>query len=394
MADLGLSKRTNWSLEENALSRAVCIARAEGRDLIDLTRSNPTVSGFDYGYASLWPFKDNDALHYDPQPLGLVTARDAVSAYYADHGAALAPGRICLTTSTSEAYSFLFRLLCDPGDEVLVASPSYPLFEYLARLDDVILREYPLRYDPNADAEHGWSIDTDALEAAITPRCRAVLLVHPNNPTGNYVSLSECLALESICVRHGLSLIVDEVFLDYALNPETPGSFATGALGCLTFVLSGISKVCALPQMKVSWIAVCGPKDKASDAMARLEIIADTFLSMNLPMQLALPLWLAERRKIQTQVLQRMQDNLTSLDARLEGTQAHRLQMQAGWTAILRVPRTVGDLPFEMAALQRGALVQPGEYYGLPQGRIVLSLLTPPKDWVQGLERLPFHGYL
>jgi aspartate/methionine/tyrosine aminotransferase len=313
----------------------------------------------------------------------------AVAGYYADHGAEIATDHICLTSSTSEAYSFLFRLLCDPGDEVLVARPSYPLFEYLASLDDVVLREYPLQYDPNADAKHGWSIDLQALEAAITPRCRAILLVHPNNPTGSFASAVESVSLESICERHGLAMIVDEVFLDYAFDEVRTRSFAALKPACLSFVLSGISKVCALPQMKVSWIVVGGPTEQVREAVARLELIADTFLSVNTPGQLALPVWLRERRFIQAQILHRMRTNLASLDSRVAGTKTQRLHVQAGWTAILRVPRTVGGQPYAMAAVERGVLVQPGEFYGLPEGRVVLSLLTPADEWMRGLALLP-----
>ncbi len=364
-------------------------AQSAGRDIIDLTISNPTSCGFDYTHTRLSSLQDEAVLRYVPEPLGSANARAAVAKYYAGHQAVIAPERICLTTSTSEAYSFLFRLLCNPGDEVLVARPSYPLFDYLAQLDDVVLREYPLHYDPNADAECSWSIDLEALEAAITPRCRALLLVHPNNPTGNLVSSSERLALESICVRRGLALIVDEVFLDYSITPKKAESFAAATIGCLCFVLSGISKVCALPQMKASWIAALGPHHSVVEAMARLEVIADTFLSMNTPIQLALPAWLEERHSIQLQILERIRLNLASLDRRLTGTQAQRLQIQAGWTVVVRVPRTISDQPFAIAALEAGALVQPGEFYGLPEGRIVLSLLTSPAEWVRGLARLP-----
>jgi aspartate/methionine/tyrosine aminotransferase len=291
-----------------------------------------------------------------------------------------------LTTSTSEAYSFLFRLLCNAGDEVLVARPSYPLFEYIAQLDDVTLREYPLLYDPNADAERGWQVDLQALEAAITKRTRAVIVVHPNNPTGNFATQAEREALERICVERGLALIVDEVFLDYALSEANPKSFATGEPRCLTFVLSGISKICGLPQMKASWIAACGRAELVEAAMQRIEVIADTFLSMNAPVQFALPFWLEQRGDIQRQIRARCAANLLELDARLSGSKTQRLAMQGGWTAVLRVPR---DHEFVWAALERGVIVQPGEFYGLPEGRAVLSLLTPPETWAEGLKRLP-----
>jgi aspartate/methionine/tyrosine aminotransferase len=381
------STRTQWDLSENDLTAAVRAHRAAGRELADLTVSNPTLCGFDYSEPELLaPLSSRSALRYTAHPLGMLSARQAVAAYYRDHAADILPDRLCLTTSTSEAYSFLFRLLCDPGDEVLVARPSYPLFDFIAQLDNVVLREYPLHLDPHAD----WFIDLDVLRGSITPRTRAIIVVHPNNPTGNFASATERAALEAICAEQGIALIVDEVFLDYPLT-SCPGarSFAVGQPVCLTFVLSGISKICALPQMKLSWIAATGPDTLAATAMGRLEVIADTFLSMNAPIQNALPFWLASRLPIQQQIRHRCLENLRTLDAHLANTQAQRLPLQAGWATILRVPRTIDDHPFAHAALANGVLVQPGTFYGLPEGRAVLSLLTPPAIWASGLARLP-----
>jgi alanine-synthesizing transaminase len=381
---MNFSTRTNWDLAENDLAIAVRAARASGNELLDLTVSNPTACGFAYDAETLLkPLSHPESLHYEPDPLGMTTARAAVAQYYRDAGADIAVERICLTTSTSEAYSFLFRLLCNPGDEVLIARPSYPLFDFIARLDDVRLVEYSLLYD------HGWHIDLHSLEQSITPRTRAIVVVHPNNPTGNFASDAERTALESLCARYDLALIVDEVFLDYPLEEMAPRSFAAGQSQALTFVLSGLSKVCGLPQMKVSWIAATGPEDVVARAMSRMEVIADTFLSMNAPMQQALPHWLAGREELQQQIRTRMQGNLAALDARLPGTQANRLDMQGSWTVVLRVPRTVKGSPFAEAALEQGVVVQPGEFYGLPAGRAVLSLLTPPAIWARGLALLP-----
>ena len=385
------SRRTAWNLTEADLSNAIRSARANGRELIDLTVSNPTVCGFTQPPDLLAPLSAPTAAQYTPDAFGLPEARAAVSAYYSDHGATVPLERIALTTSTSEAYSYLFRLLCDPGDEVLTAQPSYPLFDYIAALDNVVLRPFPLHYDPaHADdgANHAWTIDLHALEAAITPRTRAVLIVHPNNPTGSYVAASERAALQRLCREHGLALIVDEVFLDYALVAPQP-TFAAAEAECLTFVLSGLSKVCALPQMKCSWIAAAGPEPLLREALARLEVIADTFLSMNAPVQHALPIWLAQRSAMQQQIVARLRANLATLDARLQNSLANRLVVQAGWTAILRVPRTVAGVPFVEAALARDVIVQPGEFYALPEGRVVLSLLTPTDTWQRGLARLP-----
>ncbi len=320
----------------------------------------------------------------------MITAREAVARYYSDVGANIPLDHICLMTSTSEAYSFLFRLLCNPGDEILVASPSYPLFDYIARLDDVQLREYPLLYDPNADlaSGQGWSIDLHALEASITTKTRAIILVHPNNPTGNFASLQECAHLEDLCASRQAALIIDEVFLDYAIGTPQP-SFATGESPCLTFVLSGISKVCGLPQMKASWIVATGPSQLVQEAMQRIEIIADTFLSMNAPVQQSLPAWLRIRHAIQHQIRERMRSNLAVLDTYLQGTSIQRLALQGGWTAVLRVPRTIDGREFVTATLDHGVLVQPGEFYGLSDARAVVSLLTPPDIWAAGLQLLP-----
>jgi alanine-synthesizing transaminase len=384
MTRMQFSERTSWELSENSFAAALREARASGRELFDLTVSNPTACGFSYDdKALLSPLAEPAALLYEPEPLGMASARDAVAAYYRDAGADIPRDRICLTTSTSEAYSYLFRLLCDPGDEVLVASPSYPLFDYIARLDDVRLVQYPLLYD------HGWLIDLHTLAASITDRTRAIIVVHPNNPTGHFCSASERQALQTLCAERGLALIVDEVFLDYPLPGVTAKSFAAEATPALTFVLSGLSKVCALPQMKCSWIANLGPHVETAAAMARLEIIADTFLSMNAPVQHALPAWLAGRHTMQEQIRTRMSENTTALDLALAGSACQRLEMDAGWTAVLRVPRTVGGVDFCAAALAGGVVLQPGEFYGLPEGRAVLSLLTLPETWRKGLALLP-----
>jgi alanine-synthesizing transaminase len=387
------SARTAWELGENALAASVRQRRACGEEVLDLTVSNPTACGFSYeGEALLAPLAVPAALEYEPEPFGLDSARAAVAEYYRGHGVEVQLGHICLTTSTSEAYSYLFRLLCDPGDEVLIARPSYPLFDFIARLDSVVLREYPLRYDPGASASsaHAWTIDFNALRDEITERTRAVVVVHPNNPTGNYASEAEQEELQRLCAEHQIALIVDEVFLDYALQQDVrPRTFAAADPNALCFVLSGLSKVCALPQMKLSWIAAQGPKELLEPALARLEVVADTFLSVNAPTQAALPSWLAGRNHLQGQIRARVRANLAVLDARLCETQADRLAVEGGWTAVLRVPREIAGQAFAQAALDCGVLLQPGEFYGLPEGRAVVSLLTRPEIWQRGLALLP-----
>ncbi len=288
MANLWFSRRTGWDTAETEWAKLLRERRAAalpGVDPIwDLTASNPTRCGFVYDTeAILGALRDPAVLDYDPNPKGLLLAREAVAGYYAGHGASADPEHIFLTTSTSEAYSFLFRLLCDPGDEVLIAQPSYPLFDFLADLDDVRLVSYPLFYD------YGWHLDPAALRERITPRTRAIALVHPNNPTGHFTKAAERTILESLCAEHGLALIVDEVFLDYPLAELSEPSFCAGEHPALTFVLSGLSKVAGLPQMKASWVACFGPEQILAPALERLEVIADTFLSMNAPVQCATP---------------------------------------------------------------------------------------------------------
>ncbi len=394
-----LSRRTGWEPGENHWAQALRAVRASGRELLDLTVANPTACGLGpTEFGLLQPLSDPRALRYVPDPLGMPSARMAVAQYYREHGADVRPEQLCLTTSTSEGYSFLFRLLCDPGDEVLIARPSYPLFDLLARLEDVVLREYPLRYDPGARAsERGnWAIDRGALENAIGQRTRAVIVVHPNNPTGNYVTAEDRAFLQELCAARNLALIVDEVFLDYPLAGSAPGfgsegTFAGGASASLCFVLSGLSKVCALPQMKLSWIAASGPETLLLPAMERLEVIADTFLSVNAPTQFALPHWLGARGDTQRRVRERLAGNLAVLDRALAGSVASRLSVEGGWTVVLRVPSTVEGEEFALAAMKRGVLVQPGDFYGLPAGRCVLSLLSSPEASQRGLARLPIY---
>jgi aspartate/methionine/tyrosine aminotransferase len=355
--------------------------------LYDLTLSNPTRCGFTYdSEAILKPLANPHSLTYDPDPRGIFSAREAVARYYDDHSAEVDPGQILLTTSTSEGYSFLFRLLCDPGDEVVVAQPSYPLFDFLATLDDVRLRPYPLFYD------HGWWIDFAELERSISSRTRAILVVHPNNPTGHWTGVAERERLEQLCARHGLALIVDEVFLDYPLRETDPAprSFATGDHPVLTFVLSGMSKIAGLPQMKVAWLTCFGPEAVRRDAMARLEVIADTFLSMNAPVQLALPFWLAGRHGIREQILECARANFATL-ARVSAAQPDRLrvlELAAGWSAVLSLPGCVGEAECaERLVRERGVIAHPGSFYGVAEAsRLVVSLIGPEAFFAAGIQ--------
>lgn len=375
------SNRTAWDVGESSFAAAIRQAREAGRELIDLTVSNPTACGFEYDEeAILRPLRDVRALTYDPDPRGMRSAREAVAEYYAGHGAAVDPDAIILTTSTSEGYGYLFRLLCDAGDEVLVAQPSYPLFDFLADLEDVRLTPYPLFYD------YGWWIDFAELERKIGPRTRAIIVVHPNNPTGHGTKRSERERLEELCVQHGLTLIVDEVFLDYSLQDidiENLVSFAKGPHPALTFVLSGMSKVAGLPQMKVGWIASFGPHADQQQAAARLDVIADTFLSMNTPTQIALPAWLADRHEIQQQILYRIAGNI----AVIKSYGIEMLRLEAGWSAVLRLPKV--GLGAERLLHLTKVVVHPGSFYGMSEeGRIVVSLIVPAEAFSIGVNRI------
>ncbi len=382
----GFSRRTGWDREEAPPARAARERRAGGLPTVDLTASNPTRCGLRMDAAQvLTPFSNASPLvEYDPQPFGLMTARDAVAGYYRGHGAKVDPAHVCLSASTSEAYSFLFRLLCDPGDEVLIATPSYPLFEYLAALDDVHLVPYPLVY------EHGWQIEPGAVEARISPRTRAIALVHPNNPTGHFVSDGERAALEALCVRHGLALLVDEVFLDYPWGDKPARSFTLGPHPALTFALSGLSKVAALPQIKLSWLVALGPAAAREEALARLEIIADAFLSVGAPAQTGAAQWLRSAPAVQGRIRERVAGNLHVLDSLLAGTPVSRLGADGGWYATLRIPALQNDEPWAVALLETaGVLVHPGSAFGFPtSGWLVVSLLPEPEVFRLGIRAI------
>jgi alanine-synthesizing transaminase len=467
------ASRTNWRLEPNRFSLALENHRRTGAKLFDLTASNPTTCGFTYPEQEmLAALADPRALTYRPESKGLREAREAVANYYrgrvgfaapasqrvdthlvhggrgegaspahaesgkassadaADAGANLLhavsvavttidPENIVLTSGTSEGYSYIFRLLCEPGDEILVPAPSYPLFEFLADLADVRLVLYPLLYD------HGWQIDFDALRAALTSRTRAVLVVHPNNPTGSFVKPREAAELAEICARRDIAIVADEVFLDYAAIKRTAGdrtghersgadraggdrakshgadsdgtdgaaprSFAFGS-AALTFTLSGISKICALPQMKLAWIVAGGPQHLVAGAMERLEIIADTFLSPGAPAQVALPRFLEMRGGLQAQLQRRIAANLAYLDALLQSERGplERLAREGGWYAVLRVPCSRSDEEYAVELLERCAvLVHPGQFFNFSQeGFLVLSLIAPEDEFQEGARRL------
>ena len=379
------SRRTDWKLTPNRFTQVQQELLAEGREMLDLTISNPTRAGLQYDAKSvLDALVDPTAMDYDPQPKGLRSAREAVAGYYVERNADVDPESIILTTSTSEGYSYAFRLLCNADDEILVPKPSYPLFEFLADLQDVTLGSYPLLYD------HGWQIDFPSLSKAVTNRTRAVVVVHPNNPTGSFVADEERAALNKFCREHNLALIVDEVFLDYAHDGVGRPTFAVNQ-GVLTFTLSGVSKISGLPQMKLAWIVTSGPEQAVSAALARLEVIADTYLSMSAPIQLAAPALLEQRHSIQALLRDRVRVNLGRLDRELvKQKSCRRLKVEGGWYAVLRVPVTQSDEDLAIEILrQRSVLVHPGHFYDFPSdGYLILSLITPPENFRQGIARV------
>lgn len=381
------ANRTAWKLTPNRFSQAQAELRAAGKDVLDLSVSNPTRAELHYDTnAIVESLAQPEALDYDPQPRGLLSARQAVAEYYrADHaGYDLDPESILLTTSTSEGYSFVFRLLCNPGDEILVPKPSYPLFEFLADLQDVSLVPYPLLYD------HGWQIDLPSLYKAVTARTRGVVLVHPNNPTGSYTKPAEMADLNHFCEANALALVVDEVFLDYGHDGSARSTFAMNN-EALTFTLSGLSKVAGLPQMKIAWIVTSGPDMRKTAALARLEVIADTYLSMNAPLQLATPSLLLQRKNVQPLLLDRLRANLEELDRQLARQKTcARLEVEGGWYVILRVPVTQTDEDLAIDLLRKeGVLVHPGHFYDFPNdGYLVLSLITPTSAFREGMSRV------
>ncbi len=383
------SRRTGWDRSDNPLSREIARARASGRALIDLCASNPTRCGF--GGADLVALLgDPRGATYAPVARGVPEARAAVARYYAERGFTVPDHAICLSASTSESYGWLFKLLCERGDEVLVPAPSYPLLDFLATLEDVTLVPYPL-----VRAE-GFRVDLAALEAATGPHSRAIVLVHPNNPTGTFVRRDDAAAIARLAAARGMALIVDEVFGDYAFGALRPGalpSFA-GEREALTFVLGGLSKAAALPQVKLGWIAASGPDALVHEAMGRLEVIADTYLSASTPVQLALPEILARCGPLREAVRARTAANLAALDAAIAAAGEHapvrRLPVEGGWYAVLEVARTrTEDAWVALLVEEEGVIVHPGYFFDFAEeGYLVVSLLPEAAAFREGIARV------
>jgi len=378
------SSRLNWGIPANPLSRLLAQKRASGASILDLTESNPTSAGFSYPVDHILnALADPRSLCYEPAPAGILAARSAVSGYY---GGIVDAERILLTASTSEAYALLFKLLADPGDEILVPRPSYPLFDFLAALESVRVVEYPLVYHA------GWETDFDALGRKITPRTRAIVVVNPNNPTGSYLKKSELSELTSLCRRHDLAILSDEVFSDYALAEDARRVSSLVNLDeVLTFSLSGLSKLVGLPQLKLGWIAASGPAQARQEAHERLELIADTYLSVGTPVQWAAAPLLALRESMQGQILQRVRGNLAYLKSQIVPDSPWRvLEPEGGWYAVIQAPRIHTEEDWVLTLLgEDHVLIQPGFFFDFEsEAFLVASLLTPPEIFQEGIRRI------
>jgi aspartate/methionine/tyrosine aminotransferase len=384
------SSRFHWDPSPNRLTRLLQEKRRAGATgidpILDLTESNPTHAGLTYPEEIVQALADPRALRYDPQPGGSLAAREAVCRYYAEAGHAVEPDRVLLTASTSEAYAYLFKLLADPGDEVLVPRPSYPLFEFLATMESLRVVSYPLVY--HGGWSIAWSIDDHALAAAVTPRTRAIVVVNPNNPTGSFLKRDELLFLQSL----GLPLISDEVFADYAFTEDTARLRTLATTNeTLTFSMSGLSKIAGLPQMKLGWIVISGPPAARAEAKDKLEWIADTYLSVGTPVQQAAPRLLDLGKGIQSQIAARVRANLAWLASAIAPDSPCRtLAVEGGWYVTLQVPRIRRDEEWALELLEKdNVLVQPGFFYDFEsEAFLVLSLLTEPGTFQEGCRRL------
>lgn len=381
------SRRVPASLEPNTLARALAAHRASGVPLLDLTRSNPTRSGFHYPPDLLAPLADARGLIYAPTPFGLHETRERVAADFSRRGIAVDVADIVLTASTSEAYSLVFKLLCDAGDEVLIPRPSYPLFDYLTRLDAVVATPYDLEY-------HGrWNVDMASVEAACTDRTRALLIVNPNNPTGSYVTAPEVNALARFCATRGIAIISDDVFADYEL---TAGALASAgrladADSVLGFTLGGLSKSIGLPQAKLAWMAISGPEAARHSARQRLELIADTYLSVSTPIQVAAGALLESGAPIREAIHARVRSNLAHLRDTVNDIPACRLlPAEGGWYAVLQVPSFDSEEDLVLSLLRDDSvLVHPGFFFDFPhESFVVVSLLGPGDEFVEATGRL------
>lgn len=374
------SRRIASPSGDNRLSRLLAQLREEKRPVLNLAESNPTKVGFS-SVKILDAFANPINQDYKPDPHGLLTARSAIALRY---NGSIEAGDLFLNASTSEGYGWLFKLLADPGQTVFVPKPGYPLFDYLAGLEGLIARPYRLEYAH----PRGWRIDMDGLEAALLrERPSALVLIHPNNPTGSYVVDDERTRLVELCAQSGTALIVDEVFRSYAVEGKALRSFV-GEKAVLTFVLDGFSKMLGLPQVKLGWIAVSGPPAEKVEALARLEIIADTYLSAGTPVMNAVPVLLPRADVFIASLVERIRINLETAREILEGKASplRVLRCDGGWTAVVEVPAFLPEEELALALLsEKGVYVHPGYFFDFEQGaHLALSLIVPTSDFARG----------
>lgn len=384
------SRRTHWSFELNRVTETLNQLRSQGNTVLDLTCSNPTQCGFFYPENILSGLSTLENLHYAPDPQGLPKARQAVSDYYRRRGFDVPPARIFLTANTSEAYSYLFRLLADPGDHVLFPRPSYPLFQFLSTLNDVTLALYPMRYDKQ------WRIDLETLSASVTNRTKALVLVNPNNPTGSFVGQTTLKQIKALCLENRLAIISDEVFWDFAFDETLPYESLVSNQAGLTFVLGGLSKSLGLPQMKLSWMVLSGERDSVAEAKARLEMIADTYLSVNTPVQNALETWLSCGEGMRNTIRTRVRANYVFLKgyaAQIEEVDV--LHVEGGWYAMLRLPDGLSEEETVLRLLREAhVFVHPGYFFDCEEAPyLVLSLLPQEALFKEGVERILKHKF-
>jgi len=381
------SVRTGWPRQPNRLSLLLRAKRERGGRILDLTLSNPTEAGIAYPTADiLSSLQRPEALRYLPNPRGIPEGREAIAAYYQATGVAVDPGSLMLTAGTSEAYALLFALLCDPGETVLVPAPCYPLFEYIARIASVQVASYPLWYDGE------WHLDLNAVGSLLERGARGLVAIHPHNPTGMYLKREELAALHEMLSRARAALIVDEVFIEYPLAASAGAAISTaGPAPILTFTLNGVSKMAGLPHMKVAWVAVSGPAPEKEEALERLEILGDTYLTVNTVVQAALPTLLCAGELVRGEIRRRLHGNLAILDDLLAGHPlCSRLHAEGGWYAVIRVPGTRTDEEWAVTMLEEAdVLIHPGYFFDFPLGgHLVLSLLPEPALFSAGVEAM------
>ena len=380
------SSRTAWNRLPNRLTVALQSLQARGFPVIDLTMSNPTLCEFNYSETTQSAWIDPITTPYEPSALGTLHARNAVSSYYSKRGFTVSPKHIVLTPGTSNAYSHLFQLLTDPGDEVVTAAPGYPLLEFLVDLHDVRLVRYPLLYDGI------WRLNIDALKRVLTKRSRVLVIVSPNNPTGSFLKTDELEEVVDLCRRRNLALVIDEVFFDFSWSDDSSRApSGVTVTDCLTFTLNGLSKTAALPQVKLGWIAANGPQTLLSESLSRLEIIADTYLSVGASVQRTAPFLIEQGDAIRPEILNRIQTNCELLDSVFtEDCLCSRLRTEGGWYGVLRIPSVLDDESYALHLLENyNVFVHPGSFYDFPFGDyLVLSLITPTEVLVSGLEKL------